>query len=171
MRNVADLGQPDRGTGAGVHFFDGHAQFAHQAQRVEDGKSADAVGDEIRRVFGDDHAFAEAAVAEFRERVENFGGSFRPGDQFDQFQIARRVEEMSAGPVLLEFLAHAFGDQVNRQSGGIGGDDGSGLAELGHAREQAALDLEIFGDHFDDPVGVFAARQVVFEIADGDFIG
>ena len=76
---------------------------------------------------------------------------------------------MRAGPMLLEFLAHALGDQMNRQAGGIGGDDRAGLAELRHAGKQVALDVEIFGDDFDDPVGVFATRQVVFKIADGDF--
>ena len=131
------LGLADGGTGAGVHFFNGHAQFGHQAQRVHHGKRADAIGDEIGRVFGDDHAFAKAAVAKIGEGFQDFGGGFRPGDQFDEFQIARRIEEMRAGPVLLKFFAHAFGDEMHGQARSVGGDDGAGLAKLGDAREQS----------------------------------
>ena len=34
--------------------------------------------------------------------------------------------------------------------------------------QQAALNVEIFGDGFDDPIGLGAPREIVFEIADGD---
>src|SRR5882672_728997 len=54
---------------------------------------------------------------------------------------------------------------------GVGGDDGPGFAELRDAREEFALDFEIFGDDFDDPIGFGDAREVVFKIADGDFFG
>src|SRR5206468_3507698 len=37
--------------------------------------------------------------------------------------------------------------------------------------KEATFDFEIFGDDFDDPVGVGDAREIVFEIADGNFGG
>ncbi len=40
-----------------------------------------------------------------------------------------------------------------------------------HFLQQAALDGEIFGHGFDDPVGLGAPREIVFEIADGDAAG
>ena len=41
----------------------------------------------------------------------------------------------------------------------------------GDAIAGAALDFEIFGDGFDDPVGFGAPGEIVFEIADGDARG
>jgi hypothetical protein len=161
----------DRRAGAGVDFFDGHAERAHEVQRVEHGKCADAVGDEVRRIFRDHYAFAQATVAEFREGLDDFRRGLRPGNQLDQFHIARRVEKVRAGPVLLKLFAHASGNQMNRQSGSIGGDDGAGLAKLRDACQKVSLDFEIFGDDFDDPIGFRAARQVIVEISDGHAIG
>ena len=68
----------------------------------------------------------------------------------------------------LEVGGSVFGNLANRQAGGVGGDDGAGAAVGGHAFEQALLDLEIFGDDFDDPVGLGAPGEIVFEVADGD---
>jgi hypothetical protein len=76
-----------------------------------------------------------------------------------------------AGPVLLEFFGHAFGDEMDGKAAGVGGDDGAGLAELRKTREEFALDIEVFGDDFDDPIGFGDAGEVVFEIANGDFFG
>ena len=77
---------------------------------------------------------------------------------------------MRPRPVLLPFFGHAFRDAAHGQAGGIGGDDRAGLADLRDAREQRALDLEIFGDDFDNPVRVGAKFQVVFEVAGNDAI-
>ena len=38
----------------------------------------------------------------------------------------------------------------------------------GDRLQQAALDFEIFGDGFDDPIGLGAPGEIVVEIADGD---
>src|SRR5258708_6983448 len=67
------LGPADGGAGAGVHFFDGHAEGLHQAERVQHREGADAIGDEIWRVFGEDDAFAESASAKIGERTQNCG--------------------------------------------------------------------------------------------------
>ena len=125
--------------GAGIDFLERHAQVAHRRKRIQHGKRADAVGDEIRRVFGNDDALAKLAIAEISERVELRRGRCRPGNNFDQFQIARRIEEMRAGPVLLPFLGQAFGDAMHGQAGSIRGDDGAGLAKLRDFCEKARL--------------------------------
>ena len=78
---------------------------------------------------------------------------------------------MCASPVLLKLFGQAFGDEMDREAAGVGGDDGAGLAELGDARKELALDFEIFRDDFDDPIGFGNAREIIFEIADGDFFG
>ena len=75
---------------------------------------------------------------------------------------------MCAGPVLLEFFGHAFGDEMDGKAAGIGGDDGAGLAELRDAGKEIAFDFEIFGNDLDDPIGFGDAGEIVFKIADGD---
>ena len=57
---------------------------------------------------------------------------------------------------------------MNRQAGGVGGDDGPGLADGFDAGEEAALDFQIFGDGFDDPVRLAAPGDVVFKITGSD---
>ena len=77
---------------------------------------------------------------------------------------------MRAGPVLLPFLGQALGNAADRKAGGIRGDNRARFANRGDAREQRALDLEIFGDDFDDPVGLGAEFQIVFQIAGDDAV-
>ena len=96
--------------------------------RREHGEGADAVGDEIGRILGAHHALAQRAVAEIGERVEHFGPRGRAGNQLDQLHVTRRIEEMRAGPMLLEFGGEPGGDLADGQAGGVGGDDGAGAA-------------------------------------------
>src|ERR1700722_3573904 len=75
---------------------------------------------------------------------------------------------MRARPMLLEIGVGLGSDVANGQSGGIACDDRAGTAMLGNASQEFALDLEILGDDFDDPVGLGAPGQIVLEVADGD---
>src|SRR4029077_9523563 len=72
-----DVGGAERGgfrladsrTGTSVHFFDGHVERLHLAQDIEHRVGANAVGDKVGRVFGDDNALAQAEVANFIQRA------------------------------------------------------------------------------------------------------
>ncbi len=75
---------------------------------------------------------------------------------------------MRSGPVLLKIFGSAFGDQMNRQTGSVRSDDGTGLADRFYAREEAALDFQIFGDGFNDPIHLATPGDVVFKITGGD---
>ena len=59
---------------------------------------------------------------------------------------------------------------MHGQSGSIRRDNRAGLAKLRHARQQVSLDLQIFRDDFDDPVGFRTARQIIIKISDSDAI-
>ena len=76
---------------------------------------------------------------------------------------------MRPGPVPLKFFRQSFRDQVHGQPGSICRDDGSRLAKLRNAGKQISLDFRIFRYHFDNPIGLGTARQIVFKISDGDF--
>ena len=75
---------------------------------------------------------------------------------------------MRPRPMLLEFFAHALGDRMHRQSGGIRGDDGARLANLRDARKQLPLDLQILRHNFNDPVRLRTAPQIILEIPNGN---
>ncbi len=75
---------------------------------------------------------------------------------------------MRSRPMLLKLFTHALGDQVHRQPGSVGRHDGAGLSKLRHSRQQFPLDLQILRDHFNNPVGLGAPRQVVLKISNRD---
>ncbi len=54
------------------------------------------------------------------------------------------------------------------QAAGVGGEDGVGAAVLRDLFEQSALDVEVLGDGFDDPVAVGDQGEIVVEVADGE---
>jgi hypothetical protein len=129
------------GPGAGVDFLHGHIELFHQPQRVQHREGADAVGNEVWRVFRNHHALAEPAVAKVAQRFDHLRRRFRSGNDFHQLQVARRVKEVCAGPVLLKLVGQSFGNQAYGQARGVGGNDGSGFAELRDTGKELALDL------------------------------
>ena len=140
----------------------------HQADRVAHREGADAVGDEVRRVVRVDDGLAQAQVAEVLDGGDVGGIGVGRGDDFEQAHVARRIEEVRAEPVAAQLHRHAFDDLVDGQAAGVAGDDRVGAAMLLHLVEQRALDLEVLGDDFDDPVAVGDQGEVVVEVADGD---
>ena len=54
----------DGGAGERVDLFDGQSLLEHQVGGVEHDRDADAVGDEVGRVVGEDDLLAEDAVGE-----------------------------------------------------------------------------------------------------------
>ena len=78
---------------------------------------------------------------------------------------------MRAGPVTLKLVVETRGNLVDREAGSVCADDRAGAAVSGDFLQQAALDGEILGHGFDDPIGLGAPGKVVFEIADGDAVG
>ena len=76
-----------------------------------------------------------------------------------------RAEELGA-----HVLRQSVCDVGDGQAAGVRCEDGV-AAEMRHdAGQETVLDLEVFGDGFDDPVAVFEFGQVVVEIADGDAV-
>ena len=78
---------------------------------------------------------------------------------------------MRSRPVPLEILGVIFADAMDGQTGGVGGHQRSRLAHRFHALEKLALDFQILGHGFDNPIRIAEPRQVVFEIARGDQAG
>src|ERR1044072_7371155 len=144
-----------------VHLPDGESalgQHAHSHQRTQ---PADAAGRELRPLLRHPAALAQAPVEEAVDGARDF--RLRPLSpyQFDQMQVARRVEEVRAEAVCAELFGEAFGNLADRDAARVRGDDRAGLAELLDALEELALDVEVLDDGLDDDVAVLDARQVV----------
>ena len=113
------------------------------------------------RVLRDDDALAEPMIGEPRHAVDDGGIGVRRRDDFEQPQVARRVEEVRA-------RASAAGNPSLRPSASaaIGmpdvfdDDDRAGAAHRVDAFEQRALDVELLDDRLDDPVGVGERGEV-----------
>ncbi len=107
----------------GIDLLDREIHGLHQANGVQHGEGTDAIGDEVRGVFGEDDGFAEALFGEIGDSFEGGGIGFGGGNEFQQAHIARGIKEMGAKPVAAEFGIHAFGDLMHRKAAGIGCDD------------------------------------------------
>ncbi len=79
------------------------------AHDVQHGESADAVGDEVRRVFGVARLLCRGA----RRRSASTASiacaiSFRGGNDFEQAHVTRRIEEVRAEPVAAKIFGKSF---------------------------------------------------------------
>ena len=75
---------------------------------------------------------------------------------------------MRSKPMASKIFAETFSNTLDRQAAGICGNDAAGLAHRFNFPEQVALDFQIFGNSFDDPIGVSQQFQVILEVAEGD---
>jgi hypothetical protein len=70
---------------------------------------------------------------------------------------------MRSRPILLEFLAHAFRDQMHRQTRRVGSHNRAGLPELRDTREQIPLNFQILCHHLNNPVGAVVKKAAGFD--------
>jgi hypothetical protein len=130
----------------------------------QDAEHADAVGDEVRRIFCADHALAERGGQEAFQLVADFrlGGLGR--DHLDQVHIARRVEEVHAAVARFQVGVEAFRQLGDRQAGGVRGED----RVRGDVRRdllvQVVLPVHALGDRLDDQVALGQLGQVVLVV-------
>ena len=159
---------PDHWPGTRINLLDRQPEAAHQPQRIQNRKCTDPIRNEIRRVFRDDHAFAEPPIAKLAQRLDYIRRRLRPWNQLDQLQIPRRIKKVRPSPVLLKLFGQTFCNQMHRQAGSIRRNNRARFAKLCNARQQISFDLQIFRDDFDNPVRLSASRQIVIEIPDSD---
>src|SRR6185437_4265518 len=76
-----------------------------------------------------------------------------------------------ARPMRLKILGAALRHEANRQPGGIRADNRARAAMLVDASKEAALDGEVFGDGFDDPIRLRAPCKIVLEVSRRDQAG
>ena len=92
----------------------------------------------------------------------------RGRNDFQQVEIAWRVEEMSAEPVLSEVVTSPLGERGDRNSGSVGTDDRARAPRRVDLLQQTALDVQPLNDRLDNPVALLDAGQVGVEAAGRD---
>jgi len=78
---------------------------------------------------------------------------------------------MCADKVAAETIGSPFGQLIHGQARRVAADDAPGLAHLFEPRKEVALDVEIFDDGLDDPIGLTQLIEVIAEIAEHHEIG
>jgi hypothetical protein len=104
------LGPAHGSAGERVNFLDAEVHLLHQAHDVQRGEGPDAVGDEVGRVLGMDHALAQVQIAEVRDGLHRRRIGVGRGNELQQAHVARRIEEVRAEPVAAEVIREAFDD-------------------------------------------------------------
>ena len=118
----AGLGPPNQGTGEPVHFFDGVAVLDGEFHQIALDDAEHAVGHEVGRVFGNDDAFAQPRLGEGLHALHQRRVGLRRGDNFEQVQVAGRVEEVCAHEAALEIGAAPLADHVHRNARRVAAD-------------------------------------------------
>src|SRR5690242_17163456 len=72
---------------------------------------------------------------------------------------------MRSGKVTAEIFAAALFNAANRKPGSVCGNERAWAAVRFDFSEECALDIEIFRDRFDDPIGFGAPIEIVFKVA------
>jgi hypothetical protein len=161
VRNVALFGLPSAGP-LRVDLLDRVIAGREGLQRQRDAEQADVVGDKAGHVLRDDDAFAEAVVRERRDSGRYRGIRVRSRDEFEESQVARRIEEMRAEPVPSKIPAAVARAAIRMP-------DVFELAiEPGRRRHQlsaARAYFDLFDDGFNDPVGAGDLREIAIDPA------
>ena len=126
--------------------------------------NADAVGDEVGRVVGADHAFAQYADGKSLQIVEHLrlrGGGV---DQLNQRHVARGVEEVNAAKTRLDGLGQRLAQRRDRQARRVAGHDGVRADERRDLVVQVGLPVHALGNRFDDQVATAQHVHVLFVV-------
>ena len=162
------LRPPEQRTGERVHFLHGVPVLEHRPDGLHHAEDADAVGDEVGRVACDHDALAQHGLAELPRRLEHARIRAGVGNELEQVEVARRIEEVHAQKTRPQRLGHRVGHGRHRETGRVGGDDGALAQVRRDALEEGGLDVESLDDGLDDEVHVAQALEVVLEVAHAD---
>src|SRR5439155_21880729 len=129
----------ERGSGHRVDLFDRVLAGFERFEHLRDAEQANVIRDEVRRVLRDDDALAETMVGEMRHAIDDGAIGVGRGNQLEQAQVSRRIEEVRAEKIAPEVVAAAFGELRDREAGRVRADDRPRTASALDALEQRAL--------------------------------
>ena len=117
------LGTPEERACQGIHLVEAQSMRFSMMHGSKNGKYANAIGDEVRRIFRAHHAFAERGHEEIFQLIEDHRIGRSLGNQFDQCHIARRIEKMNAAKTLAQRFGKYPRERGDRQARRVAGED------------------------------------------------
>ena len=132
------------------------------------GINPNTVGDKSRSILTKDGFLTQVPISIAHQKVNQFRFGFWTRDDFQKFEVARRVEKVRSCKMCLKIFRAAFRHQMHRNARGIGGDEGSWFSVFFYFFKKLLLDVQALHDHFDDPVVVLDFGKVVVKIARSD---
>ena len=154
-----------RRAGDRIDFFYAEPGLHHLAQGDKQAVGADAVGDEVRRILGEDHALAEPLLGKAAHGGDCLRLRQPSGDDLEQFHVARRVKKMRPQEMLAEGAVQMSRHRLDRDAGRIRADDRILPPPAGDLAEHLLLHIQSFRDGFDDPVGILDLGEIILHIA------
>ena len=109
----------DQRTGDSIHLLYRVIVFQHIVQGGPPGEHSHPVCDEVGGVLTEYHGFSQPSLPESLHKLNNCRICFGCGDEFEQLEVARGVEEMGPEEMGLEPLRATLGDLVNGYAGGV----------------------------------------------------
>src|SRR3712207_9173988 len=108
------VGEEDRRTRSSFFFNDTatteiYTLSLHDALPIlHPGEAPEPVPDEVRRILRDDASLAQDPLPEVANEPDDLGVGLFGGDDLQELQVARRVEEVRAEEALLKALTAAL---------------------------------------------------------------
>ncbi|GBD28788.1 hypothetical protein HRbin31_00809 [bacterium HR31] len=164
-------GTAEEGTRELVHLLDGQLLLHHDAHRVEEPEGGDAVRDEVGGVLAEHHPLSQDPARHVLHPPDDPWVGVGQRDQFQQPQVAGRVEEVGTEEVPAKSFGTAVGDLPHGQTRGVGAHHHAGSPEPLQPFQESLFDLEVLHHRLDDPVAVRDPVQVVLQVPYGHQLG
>ena len=146
------------GAGEGVGFLNAEPLLKHQIGCGEHDRDADAVGDEVGSVVGEDDLLPKQTIGEGGKRGQQGRVGFGDGDELEQAHVARGVEEVAAEEASPVLHRQYLSNLRNGQAGSVGGEQRRGAKVRQDPLQQRMLDGQIFSNGLNHPVALAQAE-------------
>src|ERR1044071_4007484 len=100
----------DKGTRQGIHFVYRVTIFKNEVHREGAHAKEYTVADEVRRIFAQNNALAQAICPKPRNILKYVFICVSGWNHFQQLQVTRRIEEVCSQEMLLKFLRTTLGN-------------------------------------------------------------
>ena len=130
--------------------------------------NAQSVGNKAGGVFAEDRRFAQKQITVVHQEINHGGVGIRTGNNFEQTQVAGRVEKVRPAEIPAKILATSLCQQVHRNARRVGRDERAGLAELLYPFVHRTLNIQPLNYHLDNPVVSSNFLQVIIEVSQFD---
>ena len=164
------IGSTDQRSGDGVNLFDAIPIIECIIHGLHAAVASDPVSNEIGRVFRNHHTLAQPALSKSAHVFHYLGIGIRGRDDLKELEIAWWVKKVGSQETAFEGLGAAFSYPGEGNTGSVGGDNGVRVSNLLNACHQLLLGLQFFKDSFQNPVSLFQALKVIFEVSKPDVL-